>query len=667
MTPTDIRLQMHRNGYAPLPLIGKAPVLKNWQQKTETNASEIELWPSICPGANDTGALTGRLPTADIDILNEEAARAAEEIVRANYEERGRVLVRIGKPPKRAIPFRTDEPFKKIQVSLIAPNGKEEKVEFLGDGQQVVVAGIHPDTGQPYRWHGGELCQTARDELPYIREAEAHALVDEIVDMLCRDFGYRRAAERPKKKEQGNGHDRASGAEDWGYLYSNIYNGHKLHDSLRDLAAKLIRSGTGGGAAVNQLRALMEGSPAPHDARWQERYNDIPRLVDSAAERFREPPEPEAAPITPGTIDETLAVFQKWLVLDDLTPVYAVLGAVAANYLEGDPVWLGVVGPPSSAKTEILSSISTLPNVVQSATVTVAGLLSGTPKKQQDGAAKGGLLRQIGDFGIIALKDFTSVLSMHTETRAEVLAALREIYDGAWTRHIGSDGGRTLSWKGKVGLIFASTAALDSHYGVIGSMGDRFLLTRLTPAGRAQFKRALAHVGPKSKQMRKELAEAVARLFAAPRTEPQPISDEEANEIERAVLLAVRLRGTVERDRHTREIENIPGAEGPARIGLALERLLAGLDTLGVDRATALKVAKSVALDSVPPNRRRAYEFLDSISLAEASTTAIATELGLPTTTARRVLEDLTAYGLIERKPQGQGKTDNWARPAWEE
>ena len=290
MTPLELRLHLHRNGYAPLPLIGKAPVLKNWQQKTETNAQEIALWPLIYPGAINSGALTEKMPTADIDIQNEEAARAAEEIVRANHEEHGLVLVRFGRWPKRAIPFRTDEPFKKIVVSLIAPNGAEEKIEFLGDGQQVAVAGLHPTTGQPYRWHGGEIWQTARDELPYIREAEAHALVDEIVEMLCRDFGYRHAAERPKKKPQGNGHDQASGAEDWGYLYSNIYNGHALHDSLRDLAAKLIKSGTGGGAAVNQLRALMQASTAPHDARWQERYDDIQRAVEGAVRLGDSPP-----------------------------------------------------------------------------------------------------------------------------------------------------------------------------------------------------------------------------------------------------------------------------------------------------------------------------------------------------------------------------------------
>ena len=80
------------------------------------------------------------------------------------------------------------------------------------------------------------------------------------------------------------------------------------------------------------------------------------------------------------------------------------LGTIAANLLPGDPVWLGLIAPPSSAKTELLNSISGLPHVIQAATVTPSGLLSGTPEKQKDKGARGGLLRQIdgfGGFGII--------------------------------------------------------------------------------------------------------------------------------------------------------------------------------------------------------------------------------------------------------------------------
>jgi hypothetical protein len=301
-------------------------------------------------------------------------------------------------------------------------------------------------------------------------------------------------------------------------------------------------------------------------------------------------------------------------------------------------VWLGVVGPPSSAKTEILNSILMLPNVAQAATLTPAGLLSGTPKKQRDikGGARGGLLRQIGEFGIIVCKDFGSVLSMRPDAKAEALAALRELYDGRWTRILGTDGGRSLSWKGKIGLLFGATGVIDSHYSVIGAMGDRFLLSRLAPTPQGQFSRALKHVGAATGQMRKELAEAVARLFAGRRPEPPPISEDEVRQIDWVVSLAVRLRGAVECDRHSREMEAVYGAEGTARIGLALERLLAGLDTLSVDRATALAVVKSVVLDSVPPLRRNAYDYLRKTpdltgDFAEAETSEVAQALGLPT------------------------------------
>ncbi len=243
------------------------------------------------------------MPGLDIDILNEEAAVAAEEYVRERYEEAGYVLTRIGRAPKRAILFRTDEPFKKVAINLIAPNGSAEKIEFLGDGQQVVVDGIHPGTGEPYSWHGGSPFEIAREELPYIREAEALALVEALAEMLITEFGYFRVNERTRTRKP-NGHDTsgtAGGSADWQFLLDRIGAGESLHDSLRDLAAKLVKSGMNEGAAVNFLYALMDASSAPHDARWQERRADIPRLVDGAAEKYRQPEqdEPEASRTPP--------------------------------------------------------------------------------------------------------------------------------------------------------------------------------------------------------------------------------------------------------------------------------------------------------------------------------------------------------------------------------
>jgi hypothetical protein len=390
------------------------------------------------------------------------------------------------------------------------------------------------------------------------------------------------------------------------------------------------------------------------------------KKFNGAAEHVAHPPPA----VTGYTISDAIKVFRKWLILKDTTPIYAMLGAIGGNLLEGDPIWLGLIAPPSSAKTELLNSITGLPNVVQAATITPSGLLSGTPKKQHDKGARGGLLRQIDKFGIIILKDFGSVLAMHAETRAETLAAMREVYDGSWTRHLGAAGGKTLAWQGKVAVLFGATEVIDNHHAVIGAMGDRFLLSRLKPvSGQIQFARALEHAGGSITDMRRELAAAVSNLFANRRPEAvSKINAAETATIGKAIALAVRLRGAIERDRRTREIEMIYGAEGTARIGLALERLLAGLETLGVPRDKGLAVVKQVALDSVPPLRRRAYECVVKYSARNdpVETADVAIDLGLPTITARRILEDLAGHGLVIRRSLGKGKADVWDAAPWE-
>jgi hypothetical protein len=166
------RLQLHSNGYHPLPLNGKAPMPEGWQHKFDTNADEIRLWSKTWHLANNTGIIAKFTPGLDIDILDPDAAETVEAVAREHFGEHGVILVRIGLPPKRLIPLRTDEPFVKLVRLFAAPNGKEQKIEVLGDGQQWVSHGIHPDTGEPYSWHGGELETTARKELPYVRRED---------------------------------------------------------------------------------------------------------------------------------------------------------------------------------------------------------------------------------------------------------------------------------------------------------------------------------------------------------------------------------------------------------------------------------------------------------------------------------------------------------------
>jgi hypothetical protein len=364
-TILEVRLALVDHGFTPIPVMGKAPPFRSWQKVENVSRSMLEAWGRNWPRASNTGILTRVTPTIDIDILNEPAAIAAEDLARERFEERGYFLVRIGKPPKRAIPFRTLQSFAKLTTNFdVAAGADAEKIEFLADGQQVVAHGIHPGTLKPYSWFGGDLTIIGYDELPYISAEEAEQLQRDVAELLIRDFNYVVAAGRPAHKNNGTPQNHAG---DWQSLVDSILAGNDLHASTRDLAAKMARAGTDGGAIVNFLRGLMNSSAAPRDERWQNRYDNLPRQVDSIQEKIERekaaaaspppsspPPPPPISPTvgpTPSAaprplpsspIEDTLRVFREWLLLDNDIPPLAMLGTIAGNMLDGDAIWLGI-------------------------------------------------------------------------------------------------------------------------------------------------------------------------------------------------------------------------------------------------------------------------------------------------------------------------------------
>jgi energy-coupling factor transporter ATP-binding protein EcfA2 len=366
-------------------------------------------------------------------------------------------------------------------------------------------------------------------------------------------------------------------------------------------------------------------------------------------------------------LNDVVETFERWLYLPDPRALYAVMAAAAANGLEGDPVWLVLVGPPGSGKSELLQSLAGLPHVHSAATITEAALLSGTPKRDRDARSKGGLLREIGSYGLLLAKDLTSVLSMHSDTRAGLLAALREVYDGSWTRHVGTDGGRTLHWEGKVGLIGGVTETIDRHHGVMSTMGERFILYRLPKVDSAeQARRSFAHAG-REKEMRAELAAATSSLLGCGLpAKPKPLDEQEQALLVDLTTLVVRCRSAVERDGRTREIELIPAPEAPTRLIVVLARLLAGLDAIGLDREQAWSVVIKVGLDSIPALRREIIQGLAGAPSDHTfATSEIAARLGYPKTTGKRALEDLAAHKLVHCYPQGERRETLWGLTDW--
>ena len=284
---TAQRKALKAAGYDPIPITGKRPPMREWQKLAGADDKAIEKWTMAHPAAKSTGILAARMPTLDIDILDDKAASAVARLVTERFGNRGAILTRFGNVPKRAIPFRTKTPFSKINIPLLAPDGSPgQKLELLCSGQQLVAFGIHADTGKPYRWIGGEPGPVKRNDLPEITKVEAAKLAKDCTTLLVRDFGYKKVQERPEKTTTAK--DSARAAADWRILTQNILAGTDLHDSLRDMAMKLTVAGMQAGAAVNYLTGLMDACDAPHDLRWLARRNDIKRLVADAGGKAQE-------------------------------------------------------------------------------------------------------------------------------------------------------------------------------------------------------------------------------------------------------------------------------------------------------------------------------------------------------------------------------------------
>ncbi len=354
-------------------------------------------------------------------------------------------------------------------------------------------------------------------------------------------------------------------------------------------------------------------------------------------------------------IDQAHIVFTRWLGSSyDLMALDAVLAAAAVEQLDGDPVWLLVVSGSGNAKTETVGALAGAGAHVTSTVTSEGALLSATAKKETAKDATGGLLRKIGDRGLLVIKDVTSILSMNRDTRAAVLAALREVYDGRWERNVGTDGGKTLTWTGRIVLIGAVTTAYDSAHGVIAAMGDRFALVRVdSHQGRMESGlQALRNVGHEV-EMRAELADAAAGVLAGLDPKRAELTDDTMTVLLSAANLVTLSRTAVERDQRGDVLE-AHAPEAPTRFAKMLGQLVRGALALGLDQDHALRVALRVAGDSVPPVRLLVLG--DVLAHPSTRTSEVTKRLQRPRSSIDRTLQELHLLELLVIDEVGDGQ-----------
>lgn len=305
----------------------------------------------------------------------------------------------------------------------------------------------------------------------------------------------------------------------------------------------------------------------------------------------------------------------RWFFRADIEALEVVLSAVAAHpAIKGDPIWLFVQGPSGSGKGEIIvNSLRKMPPYSR-----VLGAINKNSLISFNRGVPGGELLQMAQdgsgerTGIFVFKDFTTLLSLREEERNEIIAQFREIYDGSWTRSTGSG---SQVWVGKATVIAACTPALESAWGLKRDLGERFLTVKWARTGSKELAKAAGRQRGHETLIRTTTAELAAQFVASTPIRslpdiPEPIFERISNLAE---IVAI-LRASVPRATGSkREIMGEPIPEEPGRIHKSLSALAsahAALFRHPEVEEDDFRIAKRVALDSIPSNRFSLFRHL---------------------------------------------------------
>lgn len=360
------------------------------------------------------------------------------------------------------------------------------------------------------------------------------------------------------------------------------------------------------------------------------------------------------------------------LYMEDEDILDVIMAASITNIMQlGQPVWLVIIGAPSSGKTQYISPLEySQPEgkkIIHEITdITPNTFLSGTlSKKASD--FEPSLLKRIGDHGILLFPDLTALFSKEAQTLHEILGQLRHIYDGHLTKLTGNQ--EPISWKGKLGIIGASTASLYRHFESIADMGERFMYYRMKPydidkavdksLSRELYGQALdEHIGALYKEYLSDVIQSHEK--------PPIFSDEDNEKIKKMAKLASVIRTSVHVNERTQLVDRIPESEMPMRTALQLRGLAIGMCIMNENESgnptltpKNFRALEWCAFSLANDERRKTLQALAEYP-AGCTSSAIAMTLGLPTGSTSVYLQQLASLRVCRRLKVDGNNADLW-------
>lgn len=368
-------------------------------------------------------------------------------------------------------------------------------------------------------------------------------------------------------------------------------------------------------------------------------------------------------------LQDVYSEFKKWLYLDTTDPIDIMLAVAVSQHIDGEPLWMFLVGPPGSAKTETLNSLSWISNTYMTSSVTPHSLISGANWSKGEDPS---LIPRLNG-KVMVIKDFTSILAMRDTEKDEIFGILRDAYDGRCGKEFGN--GVIRNYESRFTILAAVTPSIYALSSNHTALGERFLKfgigDNLIHRSEEQIiERAINNINQET-SMRSDLADVVngfisrrLRLAAISNGSLPALSTEYQRRVIALARFGARMRGTVTRDTYRNDIiTSRPSAEVGSRLGKQLAKLCQALALIRQRRSVGpddYRLAKKVMLDTIP---QRTEDVLRTMLVAcptmnhTLTVNDIATLTRYPIATVQRLVQDMNVLDIVTRSPVNKGRS----------
>lgn len=404
--------------------------------------------------------------------------------------------------------------------------------------------------------------------------------------------------------------------------------------------------------------------------RKKSKSTDIWKLISSClvqAEAMAESEYVDPQHILPETDpvhswDELIGIYRDELYLTpgNEAAIALCVAVTLSPFLPGEPIWLFLIGNPSSGKTTVIEAFGSSNMYCESQSQLHSKMLvSGW--KSADGEDASFLPKL--KLRTLLIKDYTTVVSMDHRAQEELYGILRDAFDGTFKKQFGNREVRSFD-KIKFGMIAGVTKVI--HGDARSSLGERFLKVEyLEDDEFDETKHILAAMNSYSrKEERSSRLERSTLGFIdylvtnLPDKDNLPtVPDEFKMRIVTLALLVSHLRAQVDR-RGDDSLLYRPGKEIASRISVQMTKIAQCLMLIfGIKEPDErlYMILRKLSLDSCVPFNvefaKMLYDNPQGISRAD-----LVTELQLPQTNVHRICNDLLQLRIVQMRKARNGK-----------